>query len=42
MIVELLKFGIKAKLVSDEYVLNVSMIGRWRREYASKPLLFPK
>jgi transposase len=42
MIVELLKSGIKAKQVSDEYCLNVSMIGRWRREYASKSGDFSK
>jgi len=42
MIVELLKSGIKAKQVSDEYRLNVSMIGRWRREYAAKSGDFSK
>ena len=42
MIVELLNSGIKAKQVSDEYCLNVSMIGRWRREYASKSGDFSK
>ena len=42
MIVELLNSGIKAKQVSDEYSLNASMIGRWRREYASKSGDFSK
>ena len=42
MIVELLKSGIKAKQVSDEYSLNVSMIGRWRREYTAKSGDFSK
>jgi len=42
MIVELLKSGIKAKQVSEEYSLNVSMIGRWRREYAAKSGDFSK
>jgi len=36
MIVELLKYGIKTKQVSDDYSLNVSMVSRWRREYAAK------
>ena len=42
MIVELLKSGIKATQVSEEYHLNVSMIGRWKREYASKSGDFSK
>ena len=32
-IVELLNSGIKAKQVSEDYGLNVNMIGRWKREY---------
>lgn len=42
MIVELLKSGIKTKQVSDDYSLNVSMISRWRREYAAKSGDFSK
>lgn len=36
MIVELLQSGQTAKSVSLEYNLDVSMIGRWRREYENK------
>lgn len=36
MIVELLLSGIKSSQVSQEYDLNISMIGRWRREYKAK------
>jgi len=42
MIVELLKSGIKTKQVSDDYNLNVSMVSRWRREYAAKSGDFSK
>jgi len=42
MIVELLQSGIKATQVSQEYGLNISMIGRWRREYATKSGDFSK
>jgi len=35
MIVELLRSGINTKQVSEDYGLNISMIGRWRREYES-------
>jgi len=42
MIVELLQSGIRAQQVSDEYGLNLSMIGRWRREYVSKSGDFSK
>jgi len=42
MIVELLQSGIRAQQVSDEYSLNLSMIGRWRREYVSKSGDFSK
>ncbi len=42
MIVELLQSGIKPKQASEEYGLNPSMIGRWRREYASKSGDFSK
>ena len=36
MIVELLESGIKTQQVSNEYGVNASMIGRWKREYKSK------
>ena len=42
MIVELLKSGIKTKQLSDDYSLNISMISRWRREYAAKSGDFSK
>jgi transposase len=42
MIVELLQSGIKTQQVADDYGLNVSMIGRWRREYISKSGDFTK
>jgi len=42
MIVELLQSGIRAQQVSEDYGLNVSMIGRWRREYISKSGDFTK
>ncbi len=42
MIVELLNSGIKGQQVSTDYGLNESMIGRWRREYASKSGDFSK
>jgi len=42
MIVELLHSGVKAKQVSEDYGLNVSMIGRWRREHAAKSGDFSK
>ena len=42
MIVELLKSGSKPKQVGQEYNLNPGMIGRWRREYASKSGDFSK
>jgi len=42
MIVELLNSGIKTKQVSNDYSLNVSMISRWRREYATKSGDFSK
>ena len=42
MIVELLKSGLKTKQVSDDYSLNISMISRWRREYAAKSGDFSK
>ncbi len=42
MIVELLKSGIRATQISDDYSLNISMIGRWRREYEAKKGDFSK
>ena len=36
MIVELLKFGIKTRQISDECGIEINMINRWRREYESK------
>ena len=42
MIVELLKSGSSTKEVSEEYVLNDSMIRRWRREYEVKSGDFTK
>ena len=42
MIVELLQSGITTKKVSEDYGLNISMIGRWRREYVSKSGDFTK
>jgi len=41
-IVELLNSGIKAKQVSEDYGLNISMIGRWKREYKLKSGDFSK
>ena len=42
MIVELLNSGLSRKQVSEEYGLNVSMIGRWSREYKIKSGDFSK
>ena len=42
MIVELLKSGRTVKEVSEEYVLNGSMVRRWRREYQIKSGDFTK
>ena len=41
-IVELLNSGIKTKQVSEDYGLNMSMIGRWKREYKLKSGDFSK
>ncbi len=42
MIVELLQSSIQAKQVSKDYDLNLSMIGRWHREYVSNSGDFTK
>jgi len=42
MIVELLNSGIKTSQVSKDYGLNVSMIGRWKREHVAKSGDFSK
>ena len=41
-IVELLSSGIKAKQISEDYALNISMINRWKREYKLKSGDFSK
>ena len=42
MIVALLKSGSKPKELGEEYGLNPGMIGRWRREFASRSGDFSK
>ncbi|WP_317206245.1 transposase, partial [Tenacibaculum maritimum] len=42
MLVELLKSGIKAKSLSEEYGVNDGVIRRWKREYEAKSGDFSK
>ena len=42
MIVELLKSGIKAKQLGEEYGLNPGMISRWKREFSARSGDFSK
>ena len=42
MIVELLNSGLPRKQVSKDYNLNVSLIGRWSREFKAKSGDFTK